>query len=84
MKNNLTKRITINNELPDLINAICQHPDCEDWLRDAIWDAFNNQNQGVVYSLSYWNAVVEMVAVGRANYAAYRANVEAEQLEVTQ
>lgn len=49
-------RITVKNELPELLEAVCNHPDCEDWLKDAIWDAVNNQNIYVTYEADYWRS----------------------------
>jgi hypothetical protein len=57
--------VKIKNELPELIEAVCNHPDCPDWLADGIWDAFDNQDRGVVFSAAYWRASLEMIAVSR-------------------
>ncbi len=57
MKKNNT--IKIKNELPELLEAVCNHPDCKDWLTDAIWEAMNNQNIRVNYSATFWRAQFE-------------------------
>ncbi len=51
--------IKIKNELPELLEAICNHKDCPEWLTDAIWEAFNNQNIAVNYSATFWRAQFE-------------------------
>ncbi|HEX8286785.1 MAG TPA: hypothetical protein VF556_02250 [Pyrinomonadaceae bacterium] len=35
--------ITIKNELPELLEAVCNHADCPGWLQDVIWNGFNNR-----------------------------------------
>jgi hypothetical protein len=57
-----SKTIKIKNELPELLEAVCRHRDCEDWLRDAIWDAFNNQTMSVLFTASYWRTSMEAIA----------------------
>lgn len=46
--------ITIKNELPDLCAALCNHPECPDWLQNAVWDAINERNHTIVYSVEYF------------------------------
>jgi hypothetical protein len=60
MKNNNT--IKIKNELPELLEAVCNHEDCPEWLTDAIWDAFNNQTMYCTYSADFWRAQFESIA----------------------
>jgi hypothetical protein len=55
-KNNM---IRVKNELPELLEAVCHHEDCPDWLKDAIWDAFNEQNIGVSFTASWWRHMLE-------------------------
>ena len=55
------KRITLKNELPELIEAVCNHEHCPKWLYDGIWDLFNEQNQCVNYSATYWRAAFEAI-----------------------
>jgi hypothetical protein len=52
MKN--TKTIRIKNELPELLEAVCTHEDCPDWLSEAIWDAVNYKNGKMSYSVDYF------------------------------
>lgn len=41
-------------KLPELLEAVCTHPDCPGWLQDAIWDAFGNQPLGITFTAAYW------------------------------
>jgi hypothetical protein len=50
------KTIKLKNELPELLEAVCNHPDWEDWLKDAVWDAVSDRDQGVTYSPNWWRA----------------------------
>ena len=59
MKNNST--IKIKNELPELLEAVCNHKDCPEWLMDAIWDAINNQTMLCTYSADFWRAQFEAI-----------------------
>ncbi len=68
MKNN---RITIKNELPELLEAICTHPDCPEWLQDAIWESFQNRTDLVIYTASWWRSQFDAMSV-RAMASAYR------------
>jgi hypothetical protein len=52
MKN--TKTIRIKNELPELLEAVCTHEDCPDWLNEAIWDAVNDKNGKLSFSADYF------------------------------
>jgi hypothetical protein len=58
MKNNTIK---IKNELPELLEAVCDHKDCPEWLKDGIWELFSNQTQSVVYSASWWRCQFEAI-----------------------
>jgi hypothetical protein len=57
MKNNIT--IKIKNELPELIEAVCLHKDCPEWLKDGIWDTFSEQNTALTFSATFWRAQLE-------------------------
>ncbi len=32
--------------LPEMLAAVCDHPDCPEWLRAVIWDGFNDRQNG--------------------------------------
>lgn len=53
--------ITVKNDLPHLLEALCEHPDCPDWLQDAIWEAFNNQDHNVIFTAAFWKAQFESI-----------------------
>lgn len=53
------KKITVKNEMPHLLAAVTNHPDCPDWLIDAIWDTFNDNAAYVTNSAVYWAAQME-------------------------
>ena len=49
----------IKNKLPELLEAVCKNKDCSPSLKDAIWDAINNEVAGVNYSASYWRSQLQ-------------------------
>jgi len=53
--------ITINNELPELLEAVCSHDDCPSWLRNVIWDGFNDRIDGLSLTASYFRYAFEEV-----------------------
>ena len=53
------KTIRVKNDLPHLLEAVCSHPECPDWLMEGIWDAFNSQSLSVIYTATYWAAEFE-------------------------
>ncbi len=57
----MTKTIRIKNELPELLEAVCTHNDCPEWLADTIWESFNNQGMSVTFSANFWRAQLESV-----------------------
>ncbi len=44
--------VRIKNELPELLEAVINHPDCPDWLRESIWESIN-ENSRVTFSADY-------------------------------
>jgi hypothetical protein len=60
---NKNSTIKIKNKLPELLEAVCNHADCPEWLTDAIWDAFNNQHIAANYSATFWRAQLEAMFV---------------------
>ncbi len=56
MKNNT---ITIKNELPELLEAVCEHPKCPEWLKHDIWDSFSNRNSTMSYKAIHWASVLD-------------------------
>ena len=55
------KYIRVKNELPELLEAVCAHPDCRAWLKDAIWDAFSAQDLDVTFTAAYWRSSLEAI-----------------------
>lgn len=55
----MSKYIRIKNELPELLEALCNHDDCPRWLTDEIWDAFNNRNNSSPLSANYFRYLLE-------------------------
>ena len=53
----MSKCIRVKNELPELLEAVCYHEDCPTWLKDAIWDAVNNQDQICIFTADYWRTI---------------------------
>ena len=51
------------NDLPELIAAVCEHPECPPCLQDAIWDAFNNQDRATTFTADYWRCSFEPIAL---------------------
>lgn len=58
MKRNM---IRIKNELPELLEALCTHPDCPDFIQDAIWDAVSDRATSVTFSAAHWRAQFESI-----------------------
>ena len=56
MNNNTIK---VKNAIPELLEAVCQHSECPDWLKDGIWDAFANQDIRESHTASYWRGQLE-------------------------
>ena len=54
MKKNTTM---IKNELPELLDAVFDHPDAPEFLKDAIFDAFNER--GAPIDAQYWRYMLE-------------------------
>lgn len=55
------KNIKVKNTLPDLLEAVCQHKDCPDWLSDGIWDLVNDQPSSTVFTSSYWQYAFDAI-----------------------
>lgn len=72
MKKNTT--IRIKNELPELLEAVCYHDDCPEWLRDAIWDAFNGQEMCISFSASWWRVQFESLVHKPTNQESENTN----------
>lgn len=58
----MSKFIKVKNELPELLEALCNHDDCPDWLSDEIWDAFNDRNNSSPLSANYFRYLMEATA----------------------
>lgn len=50
----MSKFIRIKNELPELLEAVCRHDDCPNWLSDEIWNAFNNRMNGTADTAAFF------------------------------
>ena len=48
--------LRLKNELPELLEAVCLHKDCPEWLALAIWDACAEQNLAVIFTADYWRS----------------------------
>lgn len=53
--------IRIKNDLPHLLAAVCNHPECPDWLKDKIWDAVTAEATNVTYTLAHFQAAFEAI-----------------------
>lgn len=53
--------IQVRNKLPFLLEAVCLHEECPDWLRNAIWDAVADQSQAVIYTATHWESQFESI-----------------------
>ena len=52
-------RITIKNKVPEILEALCENTDCPGWLKNDIWDSFNNVTSGdVSYKASFWRHIL--------------------------
>ena len=60
---NKQKTDRIKNELPELLEAICRHKDCPEWLYDGIWDLINDKGGAVLYTANHFRAALEAVEV---------------------
>jgi hypothetical protein len=56
---NKNSTIKIKNKLPELLEAVCNHKDCPEWLQDGIWDLFGNQHHRVTFTANYWRSQFE-------------------------
>jgi hypothetical protein len=66
MENNIMnkqKTVRIKNELPELLEAICRHEDCPEWLYEGIWDLINDKGGAVLYTANHFRAALEGVGV---------------------
>jgi hypothetical protein len=61
MKRQKTERI--KNELPELLEAVCGHPDCPEWLYDGVWDLIGDKGGAVLYTANHFRAALEAVEV---------------------
>jgi len=61
MKNNNT--IKIKNALPELLETVCNHKDCPDWLKEGIWDLFVAQTGAVTFSADHWRDELASIAL---------------------
>lgn len=52
----------VKNNLPELLEAVCTHEDCPDWLSGMIWDKLNDRSQFDAYSASYFRHMLENIA----------------------
>lgn len=61
----MTKNITLTNDLPHLLEAVCDHPDCPKWLSLAIWDTVNDQVHNATFTANHWAASFESIEQGK-------------------
>lgn len=63
MKKNNT--IRLQNTLPHLLEAVCSHADCPDWLRGDLWDLINNHDSAVRFDAEFWDWVLKSSEYGK-------------------
>ncbi len=71
----------IKNELPELLEAICGHQDCPEWLYDGIWDLVADKGGAVLYTAKHFRATLGAVEVSE-QWAKERKLTKAENTEV--
>jgi len=49
----------MSKSLPELLEDVCTHSDCPDFLKHAIFDSFGDQNLAVLYTKTWWEAQFE-------------------------
>lgn len=55
----------INNELPELLEAVCNYKDCPEWLSTGIWDLINDKGGAVLYTANHFRAALESITVSQ-------------------
>jgi hypothetical protein len=57
----------VSNEktLPELLEAVCTHTDCPQWLKHGIWDLFGEQSHTCQFTSEYW--AMQFRAIREAN-----------------
>lgn len=56
----MKKNITVKNDLPHLIAALWDHPECPAWLQDVIWDGIDKRiDGGTKMTPTYWASMLE-------------------------
>jgi hypothetical protein len=57
------KYIAVKNKLPELLEAVCYHKDCPRWLKNTIWDKFNNQTATLNFTAAHWRSMLNSIEV---------------------
>jgi hypothetical protein len=78
---NKQKTDRIENELPELLEAVCGHTDCPEWLYGGIWDLINDKGGAVLYTANHFRAVLEAAELSE-RWAKKRQLKNAEFMEV--
>lgn len=50
-----SKTIRVKNTVPYLLEALCEHPECPDWLSEDLWDLISNKSPGIRHDAEYWD-----------------------------
>jgi hypothetical protein len=61
---------TVKNELPELLSAVCNHDDCPEWLKDAIWDTINDKTELDAFAPGYFREMLGNIAEREAERTA--------------
>ena len=61
----MPKKIKVKNELPELLEAVCTHKDCPEWLKLGIWEAVNINPKSMFYLSIYWRGEFEAIILKR-------------------
>ncbi len=62
---NKQKTDGIKNALAELLEAVCGHTDCPEWLAVGIWDLINDKGGAVLYTANHFRAALESVTVSQ-------------------
>lgn len=64
----MRKNSTVKNDLPHLLEALYNHPDCPDWLQTIIWDGINDRvDGGTKMTATYWASCLESALPDQPN-----------------
>lgn len=68
----MEKKITIENDVPHLIEALWHHRDCPVWLHDVLWEGINDRvDGGTKMTATYWASCLESAQPDTPNEIEY-------------